>query len=572
MGHPTHCKVVESCADDKIRCADGTCQNNLADCSLTICPINVFVRCLDGTCVSNPEECPRLKSLKCPSDKPIKCLNGECANKFLDCLGEDEEVKTGKNTNRLLAEAKVDAGCSSVSPVRCSNGGCVKSSELCEVITGCGITKPYRCQNGSCNLNKAECEKVDKSLTACAAGLSRCVDGICRSKCLPHSGCPANKPLTCANNYCAANESECKLTYKCDDKTKVRCFDGSCKAKVGDCPKIMTLAAADRISVTSSAYKDATFDFIQNGKSSVKLGSLTVPAAALNLPIGSKTPQTFDQELKDKVLIVSAFPDSTLRSGAIFKTENNDKLKAVLKGTTGDLNFYNAVRSTVVKFAAKDRTADVNYRHALTLTLATQKYASTEDADYCLAILTNSKFTCVSRPSAAVTLTTVSKLTFKVAKDGVYAVVFSPQAKSAAATGSTTNGAGTSTGNKNTNIATKTTDNDCGYWCENKGLGIFLILFGIILITLLVISLVVNGLLKKRYTDAVQELGHYKNGDVESNNAKGDSESSAFAKQLADKDSQIDRIRQRENVLEQEVQELRARVTELVSEKEAAAE
>lgn len=81
-------------------------------------------------------------------------------------------------------------------PHKCYDGSCRAKSENCPALDGCfNPDLPYRCQSGVCAADSNACVDIDKNLKSCDAGLTRCVDGVCRNTCPPHNGCPISKPL-----------------------------------------------------------------------------------------------------------------------------------------------------------------------------------------------------------------------------------------------------------------------------------------------------------------------------------------------------------------------------------------
>jgi len=65
----------------------------------------------------------------------------------------------------------------------------------------------------------------------CTTGTSRCEDGICRAICPAYNGCPSDKPLTCANGYCAKDMAECAGESRCPSTKPFRCVNNQCAAE-----------------------------------------------------------------------------------------------------------------------------------------------------------------------------------------------------------------------------------------------------------------------------------------------------------------------------------------------------
>jgi hypothetical protein len=72
-------------------------------------------------------------------------------------------------------------------------------------------------------------------LKDCDAGLTRCVDGVCRSTCPSHNGCPLDKPLQCPNGFCAVTIGDCAGESGCPLRTPIRCVDNTCVESIDVC-------------------------------------------------------------------------------------------------------------------------------------------------------------------------------------------------------------------------------------------------------------------------------------------------------------------------------------------------
>jgi hypothetical protein len=146
----------------------------------------------------------------CSKDKPFKCFDDSCSSNMLKCL----EKRAGKSLASVDI-ATVEASVCGKGYVLCHDGTCAEQPSnsrhgvKCPIVPRCDRSAPYRCTDGSCSTQRCIAKP-------CGAGLRRCEDGTCRSKCPQFDGCPSvDKPFHCKSRACAATETECAV----EDKT-----------------------------------------------------------------------------------------------------------------------------------------------------------------------------------------------------------------------------------------------------------------------------------------------------------------------------------------------------------------
>merc|ERR1711871_309604 len=165
---------ANGCLDDAVKCADGTCVNDLEDCVFTSgCPY----RCPNGLCVGSELWCPQLLV-----QSPGNCDDNNMTNATYPC----------------------------------ADGTCATSAAECSNIPYCGLTtdklnkrRAYRCGDGSCRL-KAE---------YCPGG----------------STCPTSRPIRCPLGECVAEVTQCIAAVPtCPDSNPQRCPGGQCISATAD--------------------------------------------------------------------------------------------------------------------------------------------------------------------------------------------------------------------------------------------------------------------------------------------------------------------------------------------------
>jgi len=250
-----------------LSCPDGSCS--------TTCPRRASgcrsgtVRCADGTCVSDYAQCTSKENLanSCPGNRPIRCSNGLCVAARSACPVLDNTLCTDLTK-----------------PVQCADGQCRASSDLCTVIAPCATAGYVRCDDGSC-MDASSDANVCSNLNTCPTGMVRCkqssflsisiLDGLCApslGECYSSNGCPmknmtiqtrcdngrcvvntsggpdqcsagvilangcsSTSPFKCWNGECTANAASCRATNGCDATTPYRCPNGSCVESAATC-------------------------------------------------------------------------------------------------------------------------------------------------------------------------------------------------------------------------------------------------------------------------------------------------------------------------------------------------
>ena len=231
------CKFIQGyknlvCPKNKpILCPDYECVSTFSSCkkNYPICPPHKPYQCWNNECRKSFSECPT--EISCPPNSPLLCTNGLCVNSINNCHEKNKE-----NYALCKKEGKLDPN-----KVRCFDGTCVNSLELCPTYSYCGKEK-IKCWNGACVDSITNCLSSD-SLPQCEEPLSyRCSDGSCRKdiySCSTISVCPNSLPVKCFDNSCRATIDECPEYHSCGIN-KVNCPDGTCAKSYDECNTIVT--------------------------------------------------------------------------------------------------------------------------------------------------------------------------------------------------------------------------------------------------------------------------------------------------------------------------------------------
>ena len=203
------CKFIQGyknlvCPKNKpILCPDFECVSTFSLCkkNYPICPPHKPYQCCNNECRKSFKECTT--EIKCPDNSPLLCTNGLCVNSINNCHEKDEENYALCKKDRIIDENKV----------RCFDGTCAYSLELCPTYSYCGEGK-IKCWNGAC---------VD-SITNCLSSDS-----------LPQ--CSGTQPYRCPDGTCRRNVNSCSTISVCPNSLPVKCFDNSCRATIDECPE-----------------------------------------------------------------------------------------------------------------------------------------------------------------------------------------------------------------------------------------------------------------------------------------------------------------------------------------------
>ena len=248
------CPSEMYCPEEWIKCPKGGCAKSQEGCKFVqgyrrvVCPKNKPVLCPDYECVKTSSDC-RTNYPVCPPHKPYKCWNNECRKSFNECPTEISCPSKSPllcsnglcvSTINNCEEKSTIVQCSK-DEIRCFDGSCAKSNELCPTHSYCG-KDIKKCWNGACVEDVANCLQVE-ALDACTGELSyRCLDGTCRSdpsSCSTISVCPNSLPVKCFDNSCRATIEECPEYHSCGIN-KVSCPDGTCAKSFDECNTIIT--------------------------------------------------------------------------------------------------------------------------------------------------------------------------------------------------------------------------------------------------------------------------------------------------------------------------------------------
>ena len=231
------CKFIQGyenlvCPKNKpILCPDYECVSTFSQCkkNYPICPPHKPYQCWNNECRKSFDECPT--EIQCPENSPLLCTNGLCVSSINNCIEKNEENYVLCKKDRKIDENKI----------RCFDGTCVYSLELCPTYSYCGKGK-VKCWNGACVDSISNCLSSD-SLPPCTDPLPyRCPDGTCRkniNSCSTISVCPNSLPVKCFDNSCRATIEECPEYHSCGIN-KVNCPDGTCAKSFDECNTIVT--------------------------------------------------------------------------------------------------------------------------------------------------------------------------------------------------------------------------------------------------------------------------------------------------------------------------------------------
>ena len=220
----SNCPGYESCPPGFLRCADGSCVKDASQCGTGVtCTTESPIKCYDNTCKKDPRDCPSIPD--CSVEKPFLCMDGICQKSSLYCSPRSK--------------------CPEETPVKCPDLSCAKGVDECSHVSGCpgGL---FLCPDGSCKAESEYCP--DRTCPYSLPYL--CTDGMCaysQHTCNSNStGCPSYIPYKCDNGECVFNSSFCRLVQtvtetgnKCPTfMIGKSCADGSCHISQEMCPSI----------------------------------------------------------------------------------------------------------------------------------------------------------------------------------------------------------------------------------------------------------------------------------------------------------------------------------------------
>lgn len=240
-----------------VLCASGACTTDISACPPpTLCPSSTY-QCPGGACGLSSASCPTNPA--CPPSSPVLCPDFSCVSSVTQCVASTAVALTS---------------CPKRAPFRCPDGSCVGTQANCPILTACPTTYPFRCPDGRCVSASEMCTATDATISlyqcgnstvrcpsgacapsaglcgtplACSPGLTRCLDGTCRSSCTPVqtyltqalSACSSSL-VQCPQSHqgfaCSVNLTNCPQQHVCPASTPVRCLDATCAATVNDCP------------------------------------------------------------------------------------------------------------------------------------------------------------------------------------------------------------------------------------------------------------------------------------------------------------------------------------------------
>jgi hypothetical protein len=228
---------------DSGRCLPtGTCRSISSGCPAGL------TRCENGECLASPSDCSSLQTSPCAgSPSSVKCWDGSCSAVAASCPasnGCDHTTPFRCSLNSKLPGTCVkDSSECGTTPVgacavKCLDGSCATSAENCLLPNRCSLSSPIRCMDGTCAAF-GKCNAV----VACPPDAPfKCADGSCqgaKNLCKYLIPCPASKPYRCTDLSCVVTSSEC--LNRCPPASPVKCPDGNCVSFVGDCINPMNI-------------------------------------------------------------------------------------------------------------------------------------------------------------------------------------------------------------------------------------------------------------------------------------------------------------------------------------------
>ena len=500
MGSPSQCQVQKPCPSDKnYTCPDYNCVSSPDQCpQQTLCPAATPVQCGSGQCAKTAMECTSRSTMYCPDEKPVLCASGRCEQFAWKCTDSDTRQGKHSTSRRLLVEASNGTA----TPVVCSDGSFRNSVGSCVIIPSCPPGQ-YRCNSSLCVDRLQDCTTTDDQLEPCVAGTQRCLDGICRSECLNYQGCPFNKSYHCGNGLCARNEGECAGDSVCEIGF-FRCIDNTCVQSSKQCPMPLRNYPAEQLKLTVSALMTSSVNFIQQGSSSVRLATLTIPSGSL-LPIiqpnstNSSTP-TFATLPQLGLMITPIAQNQITDYTTSIDPTRVEYVGKIFPYNSGVLPFHQTVRSPVVQLTALNR-GDGNYNFQLVLDIQADVLVNTTKAsDYCLATINTytKSWECVNR-TLLNPEDTSGVFSYSVPQDGVYSVVFNPAEQKDNVEGE-----------------------PCGWFCQNKMTIVYV--FIAIIVAGLIGSYIIWRVSRyvNKYREAKRQMANFRDQISEMEKAKTD--------------------------------------------------
>ena len=198
-----------------------------------------------------------------------------------------------------------------------------------------------------------------------------------------------------------------------------------------ECPKKpLRTYRPENVIITLSPVLTTKFDFITDGESTVKYGTLIIPAGALLNPNDKSTNKDTDtlaNNATNKGLKVQEVPESLIRP-LITRVRLNATHLAdqVYPGLDDYLEYHQTVRSPVVRIDSPEVDDNDSYKFDVVLSLKTDVPDNANRTnDFCLgkADLEKKEWICASKK---VISNDNDKYSFTVRQDGIYSVIYFP--------------------------------------------------------------------------------------------------------------------------------------------------
>ncbi len=296
--------------------------------------------------------------MHCPLWKPHRCITGECVDSPRECQflylldGEEEQIKM----NATVCEAN---------EYKCYDGSCRTNPDDCPIFQGCASTsKPIICEDGSCVSKESDCVHQRGSLKdSCANGEQLCYDGLCRTTCPKHNGCPASTPLMCSNGHCVNSIAECVGDSSClSTENSFRCPDGSCTNDMKKCPSTFREFGNTDVEISVFPKKEANLPIVIGDNKRI-IANINIPSDIFSI----------GEEITNHKIKVRSVPRQEIQDTFCLYDETRvDDVMSVLPYSDLDYNYtltYEyAVLSTVVSISMVNDTK-VTWNNDLLITL-----------------------------------------------------------------------------------------------------------------------------------------------------------------------------------------------------------
>ena len=199
--HPFYCPSIQFCPEGTYTCSDYSCSTEPCVEEESMCPVSRPVKCDDGQCVTTILDCRNMEGCMAPYECFLssslsladQCFDGSCVLSYQSCPRADCDA--------LAAELGLPIPLST-----CWNGECLVEG-TCPPLPSCPLDYPVRCPDGTCQKSAQLCtpqgagDAQGAADSDCPAGTTRCRSGECREVCYGVNGCGVSEGM-CPNGVC----------------------------------------------------------------------------------------------------------------------------------------------------------------------------------------------------------------------------------------------------------------------------------------------------------------------------------------------------------------------------------